>query len=181
MRHAYIEAGRSASGGQVRRAAHTTALVALALLAAACPGRDAAPDEYVPLVTFDTARARIMTAADTFEVAVEIAEREDQRSYGLMERPSLPDDRGMIFLYGQEQPPDAGFWMYRTRIPLDIAFLDRDGAIVNIRAMEPCPHADPRGCPTYAPGVGYFSALEVNRGWFTEHGVGIGDRVVIDR
>jgi hypothetical protein len=32
---------------------------------------------------------------------------------------------GMLFVYDSTQPGNAGFWMYRTRIPLDIAFVCR--------------------------------------------------------
>lgn len=160
-----------------------------AIVAAACDGDGAsagqehveAGDEYVPLVAYDTAAVRIISGADTFRLRVEVAERDDQRSYGLMERTSLPADAGMIFLYRTQQPADAGFWMYRTRIPLDIAYLDQDGTILSIVAMEPCPDPDPRGCRTYAAGVAYFSALEVNRGYFAERGIGPGDRVLLDR
>jgi uncharacterized protein len=139
------------------------------------------PPEYVAPIQFDTGTVRIYTATDTFVLRVEIAERSDQRAYGLMERPSLPEDAGMIFLYPGEQPGQAGFWMFRTRIPLDIAFLDADGAILTILAMDPCPSAEPRSCPTYPPNVPYHAALEVNRGYFAQHGIDVGDRVVLER
>jgi uncharacterized protein len=155
-------------------------LCATALLA--CDGPDGrAQQEYEPVVTFETARVRIITGTDTFAVSVEVAEREDQRSYGLMERTSLPDDAGMIFLYASEQSADAGFWMYRTRIPLDIAFFGPDGEIRAIRSMDPCPHAHPGGCPTYPPGTPYFGALEVNRGYFASRGITAGDRIEVER
>jgi uncharacterized protein len=143
--------------------------------------REPAVDSYVPIVEFDTATAYVITGEDTFRLHVDIAEREDQRSYGLMERPVLPPESGMIFLYRERQPADAGFWMYRTRIPLDIAFFDDDGTIVAVRQMDPCPHVDPRGCPSYEPGVPYHGALEVNRGYFSARGLGIGDRVTLNR
>ena len=111
---------------------------------------------------------------------MEIAENEDQRAHGLMERSHLPADAGMMFLYPERQEPTAGFWMYRTLIPLDIAFLDDDGRIVAIRAMEPCASPNPRVCRIYEPGVPYRSALEVNRGYFARHGVELGDRVVLN-
>jgi uncharacterized protein len=152
--------------------------------AAACARPEAGADDnggWTPLVTFDTAPAVVTTATDTFTLSLEIAERDDQRSYGLMERPELPEDAGMIFLYGSEQPEDAGFWMYRTRIPLDIAYLDENGTILRIMAMDPCPSPDPRGCRSYPPGVRYHAALEVNRGWFLRHGVTAGDRVILNR
>jgi uncharacterized protein len=155
----------------------------VALVAASCrPGTDTAQtDEYMPLIRFDNSPARIITDSDTFHLTVDVAERDDQRSYGLMERTRLGPDEGMIFLYTEEQPPDAGFWMYRTRIPLDIAFYHDNGEIVRILSMEPCPDVDPRGCRTYPPGVPYYGALEVNRGYFAQRGIEPGARIILDR
>jgi uncharacterized protein len=160
----------------------TAALAALLVMNAVACERDTSPPANLPSpVAFDTAAARIETMTDTFRVRVEIAERDEQRAYGLMERTSLPEDVGMIFLYRQQQPGSAGFWMYRTRIPLDIAFLDAEGLIVAILGMEPCPSPDPRWCPTYAPEIPYHAALEMNRGWFARNSVRIGDRVILER
>jgi uncharacterized protein len=165
------------------RAAGWSTLAALCAVTAACDrAADGAADDagtWTPLVTFDTTSARVVTASDTIPLRLEVAEREDQRAYGLMERPHLPADAGMIFTYPADQPDDAGFWMYRTRIPLDIAFLDDAGTILRILHMDPCPSADPRGCRSYPPGVRYRAALEVNRGWFAMHGVTTGDRVIM--
>jgi uncharacterized protein len=170
---------------RLRRVSRRTvpALVLLCVGAAACerPADDVGDMPYLPLVSFDTASAAIITGTDTLRLSVELAASEDQRAYGLMERSELPADAGMIFLYTSEQPADAGFWMYRTRIPLDIAFLDEAGTIVRILPMEPCPAPDPRGCRSYPPGVPYFSALEVNRGYFARHGVTAGNRVIVER
>lgn len=157
------------------------ALVLTVSLAVACDRPARPDDEYRPVVTFETAAARVITATDTFQLTIDVAERDDQRAYGLMERPQLADDAGMVFLYPEQQGADAGFWMWRTRIPLDIAFFDADGTIVRILAMEPCPHADPRGCPHYPPGAPYHGALEVNRGYFAQRGITAGDRIVVER
>ncbi len=78
----------------------------------------------------------------------------------------------MVFRF--PEPTDAGFWMKDTTLPLSIAFWGRDGRILAILDMEPCPK-DP--CPIYRPGTSYETALEMRRGWFDEHGVEIGDRV----
>jgi uncharacterized protein len=153
--------------------------LAALLLPAAC-GRDA-DRPYTSPIAFDSAMVRVEAAADTFRMVVELAEREEQRAYGLMERSALDDDAGMLFLYPTEQPGSSGFWMYRTRIPLDIAFLDGDGVIVRILRMEPCPSPEPRWCPTYAPGAPYRAALEANAGFFGRRGVREGDRVVLER
>ena len=134
---------------------------------------------------FDSALVRIETAADTHQVRVEVAEREDQRGFGLMDRPTLDADAGMVFLYDAPQHPSSGFWMYRTRIPLDIAFFDGAGSIVAILQMAPCASSDPEQCraaaANYSPGKAYVGALEVNRGYFARNGVQVGDRITVVR
>ena len=157
-------------------------LRAAALLLLALNGCDRAEpppaQEYSPpppsAFGYDSAIARVATATDTFDVQVEVAERDDQRAYGLMERTSLAEAAGMIFLYHAPQSASSGFWMYRTRIPLDIAFFDSTGAVLALLQMEPCPSPYPEVCRNYAPGVPYIGALEVNRGWFARKGLGVG-------
>jgi hypothetical protein len=99
---------------------------------------------------------------------------------GLMERRHLADDAGMLFVYDSTQPPDAGFWMYRTRIPLDIAFADSTGVIRSMRAMVPCPTEVAQGCPSYTPDVRYQYALEVNAGYFARHGIVVGNSLLLN-
>ncbi|SHF24785.1 hypothetical protein SAMN02745148_02168 [Modicisalibacter ilicicola DSM 19980] len=128
-------------------------------------------------------RGRVLVHGDdqTYRLDVEIARTPSARSFGLMERDHLPRDAGMLFVYPREQPPGSGFWMYRTRIPLDIAFLSEDGEIRAIHAMPPCPGERPSNCPSYAAGVPFSAALEVNRGYFAERGVEVGDRLTLPR
>lgn len=158
-------------------------LPVLLLLAGACErapqGDEAAAGP--PPVAFDTGAVRILTATDTLALRVEVAETDAQRAYGLMERASLPQDAGMVFLYDEDQPAEAGFWMFHTRIPLDIAYIDAGGRIVAIERMEPCVSPNPQFCPAYPPGVPYRTTLEVNAGYFARHGVGVGDRVEFSR
>jgi uncharacterized membrane protein (UPF0127 family) len=98
----------------------------------------------------------------------------------MMTRPTLDAESGMVFLYDSIQPGSNGFWMFRVRVPLDIALLDSAGVIRTILSMEPCPSPYPENCPSYEPGVDYWSAVEVNRGWFDRHGIGVGGRVRIE-
>lgn len=110
---------------------------------------------------------------------VEVAETTAQRQRGLMEREHLPEERGMLFRFEGEQSADNAFWMYRTLIPLDIAFIDDQGRIVAINTMQPCESSTPRNCPSYPAGAAYHSALEVNAGYFAERGIKVGDCVSI--
>jgi uncharacterized protein len=102
------------------------------------------------------------------DLIAEIAADEPTRERGLMYRRSLDRDAGMLFVF----PADthASFWMKDTYIPLTIAFIDAGGQIVNLSDMEPF---DDRSNHRSARPVRY--ALEMNRGWFAEHGVGPGD------
>lgn len=130
-------------------------------------------------MSFDTTHVRLVRRGDTLRLTLELAVSDEQKTMGLMERRRLADNAGMLFVYDSTQPPDAGFWMYRTRVPLDIAFFDSAGVIRAVRAMTPCPTTIAQGCPTYTPGVPYRYALEVNAGFFARHGITIGHSLVL--
>jgi uncharacterized protein len=146
-----------------------------------CGDRDEVEDTspLLPTVTWDTGEVRVQTTEDTIPVRVEIAATDEQRAVGLMHRTSLPENAGMLFVYDTLQPPEGSFWMFNTRIPLDIAFLDADGVIVSIRQMEPCASPYPQWCPSYEAGAAFQYALEMNLGWFQRQGAGVGDRIVL--
>jgi uncharacterized membrane protein (UPF0127 family) len=146
---------------------------------AACESGTSEAADYSTVVAFDSARVRIVTGSDTVNLLVEVARTSAQKTQGLMERPFLADSAGMLFVYNEDQPADAGFWMFRTRIPLDIAFADSAGTVVSIRSMEPCSARLAAGCPTYAPGAEYRYALEVNAGYFAKRGIARGSRVLV--
>lgn len=102
-------------------------------------------------------------------VGVYVAADGDQRGYGLMERDDLTDGTGMIFLFPRDT--SGSFYMYKTRIPLSIAFIRGDGTILTVLEMEPCPSEDPAECPLYSPGGSYRQALEVEHGFFDQIGL----------
>jgi uncharacterized membrane protein (UPF0127 family) len=115
-------------------------------------------------------------AQGTVHITVMEADSSAERQQGLMGRTSLGANEGMIFLWSDvaEGAVTSRFWMKDTLIPLSIAFWDEDGRIVGIRDMEPCTE-DP--CPMYGSPEPYVGALEVNVGFFVEHGVTTGDRI----
>jgi uncharacterized protein len=145
----------------------------------ACRGEPQPEAQAAPIMTFDTARLRIVTRTDTIPLRVELARTNAERTMGLMERTQMADSAGMLFIYDGNQPANAGFWMFRTKIPLDIAFVDSAGVIRSIRNMVPCTTATAANCPTYEPGVAYRAALEVNAGFFQNRKVAVGDRVLL--
>ena len=154
-------------------------MLACAVVAIGCTRGDdsAAPDRVI--IHFDTAVVRLATSRDTLRLITELAYTPDQHSVGLMERHHLPDSAGMLFTYSSTQPDSAAYWMYRTRLPRDIAFIDSAGAIRTIRHMVPCPTTLPEGCPSYPAGAPFRAALEVNAGYFARHDVAVGDVVVL--
>jgi uncharacterized protein len=137
-------------------------------------------EEYGVVLPFDTATVRIASSADTHRLVVELAETAEQQALGLMERRTLAPDAGMLFLYSTAQAESSAFWMFRTRIPLDIAFVDSAGRIRTIRSMEPCTSEVAQACPSYPAGAPYRAALEVNRGWFATRRIGVGARVFLE-
>jgi len=70
------------------------------------------------------------------DIAIEIADTDSSRMRGLMQRTSMPDRSGMLFVFPYEEP--QSFWMANTRIYLDLMFVTSDGHIVTIaRSTRP--------------------------------------------
>src|SRR5262245_55331840 len=79
-------------------------LVSCATALACGESRDVARD-YSGVVRFDTATIRVVTPGGSTRLHVEVAQSPEQRTMGLMERTSLPDSAGMLFLYDRDEPP----------------------------------------------------------------------------
>jgi len=107
-------------------------------------------------------------------VLVEIASTPQERALGLMGRAALPADSGMAFLF--DEPSGGGFWMKDTLIPLEIAFWNADGTIVDIQQMVPC-DSDP--CERYPAAAPFVGALEVNPGTFEAANIEVGDTIEV--
>jgi uncharacterized protein len=157
-------------GWLARRAARGVVAVGLlSLMAFAC-------SSTVHQADLPRGTLRVTTRAGEARLGVELATNGRARTIGLMNRPKLDPNAGMVFVF--DGPHVSGFWMKNTLIPLSIAFWDQSGRILKILHMTPC-RADP--CPIYYPEVTYFGAVEANRGWFEAHGVQLGDRVTLIR
>jgi uncharacterized protein len=105
-------------------------------------------------------------------LGIEVARTPEARARGLMGRKTLPKDSGMLFDFGNET--NTAFWMKDTSIPLSIAFIDSGGKVVAIKDMKPLDLT-----PVTSP-VAYRYAIEVNQGWFAEHGIKPGYNTTID-
>src|SRR6185312_2280336 len=69
------------------------------------------------------------------KLIVEVAATPQTRETGLMNRFSLQQDHGMLFVF--EVPQPLAFWMKNTYVPLSIAFVDANGRILNIEDIRP--------------------------------------------
>ncbi len=107
----------------------------------------------------------------TFHVA--LAMTPEERRIGLMNvsADELGQDEGMLFAFAGERP--LGFWMKNTIIPLDIAFIDREGRIVTIHTMKALDTS------SYLSKEPAQYALEVHAGRFASLGIQEGDQVRI--
>lgn len=118
-----------------------------------------------------------VTTADgtAHRFTVEVAATEPQQQQGLMYRPPLAPDAGMLFA---PYPPDGGppraanFWMRNTPSPLDILFIRPDRTIATV-AENTVPFSEtpvPSGEPVSA-------VLELGGGRAAELGIAAGDKV----
>ena len=105
--------------------------------------------------------------------SVEVAETQDQRMQGLMNRESLERGFGMYFIFDEEA--NRAFWMKNTLIPLDMIFIDDQGYIVHIvKRAQPCKR---ERCLTYPSKFPAKYVLEIGALETNVFGVEIGDRV----
>ncbi|HYF41839.1 MAG TPA: DUF192 domain-containing protein [Ramlibacter sp.] len=112
---------------------------------------------------------RVRLTAGSHAIHALVARSDDERERGLMHRTSMPHDEGMLFVY--DEPSELCFWMKNTPLALSVAFLAEDGTIINLDDMAP----QTRDSHCAAQPVRFV--LEMNQGWFAEHGVGPGDRI----
>jgi uncharacterized membrane protein (UPF0127 family) len=152
---------------------------ALAFLLAACQanGRDARPRvtdvtaEDFPAPTLPEAKVVVHDAfGGRHLVQVEVAADDPMRTRGLMWRRELPEGRGMLFIFPDEEV--RGFWMRNTLIPLDMLFIAPDGTIVGI-----VPSAEPKTLKSRTVGKPSKYVLEVPGGWSEKKGVAPGNKV----
>lgn len=133
------------------------------LLAAGC-GREVDTDQ--PLV--------VTIGGRPFEL--ELALTPDARFQGLSDRPSLPADHGMLFVFPQARP--VAFVMRRCHFPIDVIFLSPNGRIVNMHAMRTVPLDTPEGdLPLHPSGYPAQFAIELNGGMIQQLGLEAGQTI----
>lgn len=124
------------------------AIAALASLVLSSPSLVAAP-AVIPL-----------TLPSGKVLQVEVMVKDGDRAMGLMFRPSLPEDRGMLFVF--EQLGFPGIWMKNCRFPIDILWLDENLRVVH--RYEGAPPCKTEPCPVYEPLQQALYVVELSAG-----------------
>lgn len=126
-------------------------------------------------VTFKHGTLTIVQGKVRTIVDVEVADTPESRAQGLMNRTSLAENAGMLFIF--ESAEQWSFWMKNTLIPLSLAFVDEQWEIVDIQDMAVAP--DPQNGPFefYGAAKPARYALEVNQGFFRRKGLSVGAKV----
>lgn len=148
-------------------------LTALLLAIAACaPESEPAEEPDAVTIPFDKEGVlHVLQSGDTLvTVDIEIAETDSARTRGLMQRTSLPERSGMLFLFPNEQP--RSFWMANTPLALDILFADADSQIVSISK-----YTTPFSQESVRSGEPAQYVLEMPAGFADSYGVLEGDRL----
>jgi len=111
----------------------------------------------------------IKLGAGIHNIRAQVAQTDEQRMTGLMFRPSMPNNDGMLFVF-----PEATrqcFWMKNTLLPLSAAFIADDGTVVNIEDMKP------QTLDSHCSAKPVRFVLEMNQGWFAKRGIKAGSQL----
>jgi uncharacterized membrane protein (UPF0127 family) len=119
-----------------------------------------------PRLTFAQELPRIELTAGMHRIDAEVVNTQEGRMHGLMMRKSMPQQRGMLFVFDADGR--HCMWMKNTLLPLSVAFLDEQGIILNVEEMKP--QTEDNHCA--AKPARY--ALEMNADWFSRRGVKAG-------
>ena len=114
---------------------------------------------------------QIQTSTQTVAFDVEVANTPEIRQTGLMNRNSLPQNTGMLFVFEEITSPQ--FWMKDTKIKLDMVYIGEDGLVKGIH--ENAIPFDKTPIPSPAP---VLAVLEIAGGSAKTLGISKGDKVI---
>lgn len=128
----------------------------------------ASEPQYLPI----SAKAEV--GSET--ILLEVARTPHERSLGLMFRPALADDRGMLFPADPSRP--IRMWMKNVPVALDLIFMYEGRVVALAEQVPPCLEAS---CPSYGPFKrAVDQVLELRAGRAAELGLSAGDPIRIE-
>lgn len=104
------------------------------------------------------------------KIDVEIADNDYERQLGLMNRQSMEEMQGMLFIFPEER--FQSFWMLNTLFSLDILFINSNKEIVTIHK-----NTTPLSEQSYPSSKPAIYVLEVNAGFCERHNIKLGDKI----
>jgi uncharacterized membrane protein (UPF0127 family) len=111
----------------------------------------------------------IKLGAGIHNIRAQVAQTDEQRMTGLMYRPTMPNNDGMLFVFNEAT--QQCFWMKNTLLPLSAAFIADDGTVVNIEDMKP------QTLDSHCSKKPVRFVLEMNVGWFAKRGIKPGSQL----
>jgi uncharacterized protein len=103
-------------------------------------------------------------------IDIELATTPEERAQGLMDRKSMTDEQGMLFIFAAAE--DQAFWMKNTYISLDIIYLDDKKEIVSVQKYT-TPLSE-ESLPSFKKAQ---YVLEVNAGFCDKYHIAYGDKI----
>jgi len=104
------------------------------------------------------------------KIDIEIADNDYERQLGLMNRQSMEEMQGMLFIFPAER--FQSFWMMNTLFSLDMIFINTNKEIVTIHK-----NTTPLSEQSYPSSAPAQYVLEVNAGFCETHNIKLGDKV----
>ena len=114
---------------------------------------------------------QIQLTINDIDLTLEYADTKKLRNRGLMYRKMLCEQCGMLFKFDKEK--HVSMWMKNTYLPLDVAFIQQNGIITDIKPMTP------HDLTSVTASKNVLYALEMNQGWFNKHEINVGDKIDI--
>lgn len=103
-------------------------------------------------------------------IEIEIADTDSSRTRGLMQRSSMAENTGMLFVFPTSDY--QSFWMANTQISLDMLFVDAESTVVEIHKYTRPLSAENVGGSRLSRFV-----VEVPAGYTDTHGIVEGDQI----
>ncbi|HWD18484.1 MAG TPA: DUF192 domain-containing protein [Verrucomicrobiae bacterium] len=107
------------------------------------------------------------------ELDTEVALTTMQQATGMMFRTNMPENTAMLFV--RPQPEQSSFWMTNCPLPLEAAYIDPEGSILELHELKA---NDPTAVVAQSHNVQYV--LEANSGWFERHHIPAGTLITTE-